>query len=73
MIDMSTYKKLHKEDFRRATLTPTFAKDKFWATEISVTDDIDDPNLMLLPPHMPGFEMRSKEWSRSKFRNSVIQ
>jgi len=66
MIDMSTYRKIHKDrddDGNNFLPVPT-VKDRYdrWPIVIYMSQTIDDANLMLLPPDIPGFEMQAKRW-----------
>ena len=66
MIDMSTYRKIHKkrDDNGNNFMALPIVKDKYdrWPIVLHITQTIDDTNLMLLPPEIPGFEMQTKRW-----------
>lgn len=64
MIDMSTYRKIHKESDNNLHAVMESHRKKYdsWPTEINITQTVDDDVLILLPPHIPGFEMQTKKW-----------
>ncbi len=76
MIDISTYRKIHKMKDRFFHTSPEIEthrmKYDYWPTEIDISQTVDDEILMLLPPHIPGFEMQSKKWGMSTFAFSTM-
>lgn len=76
MIDMSTYRKIHKENDTIFHIIPEIESQRKkydnWPTEKDSSQTVDDELLMLLPPHIPGFEMQTKKWGTSTFAFSTM-
>ena len=76
MIDMSTYRKIHKESHNNIHIVVDAESHRmkydYWPTEIKISQTVDDEILMLLPPHIPGFEMQTKKWGMSTFAFSTV-
>ena len=76
MIDMSTYRKIHKghDNFIHTVGGVESHRKKYdsWPTEINISQTVDDEVLMLLPPHIPGFEMQTKKWGMAVFAFSAM-
>jgi len=77
MIDMDTYRKIHKKSdaeanpkdkdrvFTHAGKKPLFQSHDTWPTEVKIAEVVDDRVLMILPPSILGFEMQTKRWGMS--------
>jgi hypothetical protein len=76
MIDMSTYRKIHRENGNNihavVEIESHRKKYDYWPTEINISQTVNDDVLMLLPPHIPGFEMQTKKWGMSTFVISAL-
>lgn len=75
MIDMSTYRKIHKETSNNihtvVDIESHRKKYDYWPTEIDISQTADDNVLILLPPHIPGFEMQTKKWGMQSLQRTL--
>lgn len=63
MIDTSTYKKMHKSESNYSNIRRDVGlRFDSWPNTITNKQELDDQNLIVMPPNIYGFDFTEKEW-----------
>jgi hypothetical protein len=63
MIDYAVYKRLHDDDKGPPPMPVQVPYDP-WPIELSINDTLEGDQYLMLPPQMPAFYLKEKEWSK---------